>query len=93
MSEMRSIIQGESESHVILMSSHVLTEVERLCDRLLIMNQGKVSAYGTLEELTGRKNLPNSSYLEDYLISIAKIHDVRNEEKNENGVQKGNDSI
>jgi ABC-2 type transport system ATP-binding protein len=40
-------VQGKS----ILLSSHILSEVERLCDRVAIIRQGEVIETGTLEEL------------------------------------------
>lgn len=49
--EMRSIIRSESGSKTIIMSSHVLSEVELLCDRLVIISNGMVAASGTIEEL------------------------------------------
>ena len=50
-SEMRNIIRSESTSRTILLSSHVLSEVELLCDRLVILSNGTVSANGTIDEL------------------------------------------
>ena len=35
----------------VLMSSHVLSEVERVCDRIAIMNEGTIVASGSLAEL------------------------------------------
>ena len=49
--EMRSIIRSESGSKTIIMSSHVLSEVELLCDRLVIISNGMVAASRTIEEL------------------------------------------
>lgn len=49
--EMRDIIRKESKKHTILLSSHVLSEVEQLCDRLVILSNGIVSACGTISEL------------------------------------------
>lgn len=49
--EMRNIIRKESKQHTIILSSHVLSEVEQLCDRLVILSTGTVSASGTITEL------------------------------------------
>lgn len=38
----------------IIFSTHIMSEVERLCDRLAIMHQGKILDTGTLEELRTR---------------------------------------
>jgi len=37
----------------VLMSSHILSEVERVCDRIAIMNEGRIAASGTVDELVG----------------------------------------
>ncbi|WP_244440915.1 ABC transporter ATP-binding protein [Neobacillus jeddahensis] len=42
-------LKGQGKS--ILLSSHILSEVERLCDRVAIIRQGEVIETGTLEEL------------------------------------------
>ncbi|MFN3649169.1 MAG: ABC transporter ATP-binding protein [Armatimonadota bacterium] len=39
------------QGKTILFSSHVMSEVERLCDRALVVHQGRVVAEGTVEEL------------------------------------------
>ena len=36
----------------VLVSSHVLSEVERICDRVVIVNEGRVAAEGAIDELT-----------------------------------------
>ncbi len=51
--EMRSMIQGLKESHTILISSHILPEISQTCDRLLILNDGRIVASGTEAELGG----------------------------------------
>jgi ABC-2 type transport system ATP-binding protein len=35
----------------VLMSSHILSEVERVCDRIAIVNEGAIAASGSIEEL------------------------------------------
>jgi len=37
----------------IVFASHILSDVERLCDRVVILNKGKKVAEGALEELVG----------------------------------------
>jgi ABC-2 type transport system ATP-binding protein len=51
MSDMRSLIKGLSKNHSILFSSHLLTEVSAICDRVLILNQGKQVVNQTLSSL------------------------------------------
>jgi len=38
----------------VLFSTHIMREVERLCDRVAIISKGQVQATGTLKELRGR---------------------------------------
>lgn len=45
----------------VIFSSHILSEVEVSCDRVLIMNQGRLVAQGTAEELR-REFLPGARY-------------------------------
>jgi len=48
---LRSIQQLREMGKCILFSTHIMREVEKLCDRVAIVAQGKVRACGTLEEL------------------------------------------
>ena len=41
----------------VLLNSHLIGEVERVCDRVVILDKGKVVASGTLPELLGRREL------------------------------------
>lgn len=52
-------LRGET---TVIFSSHILSEVEISCDRVLILNQGRLVAQGTADELR-REFLPGSRYL------------------------------
>jgi ABC-2 type transport system ATP-binding protein len=41
----------------VLLNSHLIGEVERVCDRVVILDKGRVAASGTLPELLGRREL------------------------------------
>ena len=41
----------------VLLNSHLIGEVERVCDRVVILDKGQVAASGTLQELLGRREL------------------------------------
>jgi ABC-2 type transport system ATP-binding protein len=41
----------------VLLNSHLIGEVERVCDRVVILDEGRVAASGTLPELLGRSEL------------------------------------
>lgn len=54
--QVRDIILREREAgKTIIFTSHVLSDVEMLCDRIAIINKGKVVARGTLDELLRRE--------------------------------------
>ena len=50
------ILQGKSENKVILFSSHSMKEVEKLCDRVVIINKGKLIEDCTLSKLKEKYN-------------------------------------
>jgi ABC-2 type transport system ATP-binding protein len=52
--EVRDLIRGLRGEHTILLSTHILPEVQMLCDRIVIINDGKVAAIDTPENLTVR---------------------------------------
>ncbi len=45
------ILDARSEGRTVLLSSHILAEVEKLCDRVTIIRQGRTIQTGTLDEL------------------------------------------
>lgn len=45
------ILEVAKEGRTVLLSSHILAEVEKLCDRVTIVNAGKVVQTGTLDDL------------------------------------------
>ena len=45
------IVEERKRGKTILFTSHILSDVERLCDRVAIVHRGKVTAYGTLAQL------------------------------------------
>ncbi len=57
--EMRDLIKKLGRDHTILLSSHILSEVDRICDRLVIINRGRIVAVDTPETLA-KKTLRNN---------------------------------
>ena len=49
--EIRSLIRRLAQNSTVLFSTHILPEVEATCDRILIINDGKIVADGTSESL------------------------------------------
>lgn len=62
--EVRDIVRSLKDNHTVLFSSHILTEVEQVCDRVVIINEGKVVAEGTAKELGKRFKPDRQIYLE-----------------------------
>ncbi len=52
--ETRRLIKALAGDHTIILSTHILTEVEQTCQRVVIINKGKVVAEDTPENLTRR---------------------------------------
>ena len=50
--EVRNLIKGLAGDHTIILSTHILSEVETTCDRVVIINNGKISAIDTPANLT-----------------------------------------
>ena len=49
--EIRQLIRNISSNKTVLLSTHIMQEVEAICDRVLILNQGKVAALETPEKI------------------------------------------
>ncbi|MEM6281078.1 MAG: ABC transporter ATP-binding protein [Chloroflexota bacterium] len=49
--EVRETVRDLGKDHCVLFSTHILTEAEQVCDRLLIINQGRIIAEGTPDAL------------------------------------------
>ncbi len=42
--EMRNLIRGLGKKHTVILSSHVLSEIQAVCDRIVVINKGKLVA-------------------------------------------------
>jgi ABC-2 type transport system ATP-binding protein len=61
--EIRDIIKKIGREKTVILSTHILSEVEATCDRVVIINQGRIVADGSTEELKRTTE-------EDYSISL-----------------------
>src|SRR5580698_5808097 len=52
--ETRDLIKGLAGEHTIILSTHILPEVEQTCERVIIIARGKLVATDTVENLTSR---------------------------------------
>jgi ABC-2 type transport system ATP-binding protein len=56
--EMRDLVRRlKSNGHTVLISSHVLHEIEQICDRIAIMNLGRIVVQGRVSDLLGGASL------------------------------------
>jgi ABC-2 type transport system ATP-binding protein len=95
--EIREIIKRIGKEKTVILSTHILSEVEAACDRVVIIKKGKIIADGSMETLkqsVGRSNrinilLLNSDYesVKKELGSIAGVEEVQLETDNEGILQ------
>jgi len=52
--ETRELIKGLAGQHTVILSTHILPEVSKTCQRVVVINAGKIVAVGTPDELTRR---------------------------------------
>lgn len=95
--EIRNLIKELGKTHTIILSSHILSEVSQICNKVIIINKGKIVAIDTPENLEDKVNNNNCIYVtvEDTENKIAeikdKIEDIKNIElvrENEDGTKQ-----
>ncbi len=84
--EVRSLIKGMRGRRTVILSTHILPEVQMTCSRVVIINQGKIAASGTPEKLTTQmraggqlvvKAVAPASKVRELLESISGVARVR----------------
>jgi ABC-2 type transport system ATP-binding protein len=55
--EIRSLIEAEGKSKTIMLSTHIMQEVEAICDRVIIINNGRIVANDTAENIKKDRSL------------------------------------
>ena len=84
--EIRDLIRDLGASHTVILSSHILSEVQAVCDQILIISRGKLVAFGTPDELenklAGEKELVllTSVSEENVLETLANVPGVKSAE-------------
>ena len=58
--EIRSLIRELGKSKTVILSTHILQEVQAVCSRVLILNEGRIAAQGTPEEIARSLKSPES---------------------------------
>ena len=54
--EIRKVIRNAGKNKVVLLSTHIMQEVEAMCDRAIIINHGKIVADSSLAELKSKEH-------------------------------------
>jgi len=72
----RAVVQTvdslRSQGKCIIFSTHIMREVEKLCDRVAIIHRGQILAMGTLPELAEKYNQPD---VEELFFELIQAHD------------------
>lgn len=61
--EIRSLIKNLGKKHTVMLSSHILSEVSQICDKVVIINKGKIVAIDTPENLEKKVSNNNIIYV------------------------------
>ncbi len=81
--EIRELIKNLKGEHTVILSSHILPEIEQTCERVVIINEGRVVAEDTPENLTKRLqgiervNLQVEGKEEDIRKALDSIKDIK----------------
>lgn len=75
--EIREVIKRLGKKHTVILSSHILSEVSQICNRVIIINKGKIVAIDTPENLENKVSSKNVIYVtvEDIENKIEKVKD------------------
>lgn len=61
--EIRNLIKELGKKHTVILSSHILSEVSQICERVVIINKGKIVAIDTPENLEEKSKNKNVLYV------------------------------
>jgi sodium transport system ATP-binding protein len=61
----------DDEGKCIVFSSHIMQEVERLCDHVVVVSQGRTVAQGTIADLKARAGVPIDGDFEETFVRLA----------------------
>ena len=73
----KAIQELREDGKAILFSTHIMSEAERLCDRIAIIDEGRIRATGDLEEL---RAATSQHYLEDIFVHYVTADDTPGQE-------------
>ncbi len=95
--EIRNLIKELGKTHTVILSSHILSEVSQICNKVIIINKGKIVAIDTPENLESKVTNNNNVYVtvEDpenkMKVTTEKIADIKKielVEENEDGTKQ-----
>lgn len=84
--EVRSLVRDLGKEHAVLVSTHILPEVEAMCDRAVVIAKGKLVAEGTIDDLralrrsrglrirVGEERMSEAAKLLRSLASVSEVH-------------------
>ena len=75
---MRSLVKSLKADHTILLSTHLMQEVDSLCDKVYILHEGKIAASGRPDEIASQFKCKN---LEEAFFKITSASDIVGEQK------------
>lgn len=90
--EIRDLIKKLGQNHTIILSSHILSEVQAVCDEILIISKGKMVACDTPEGLMNQRSgsagievqiLGEKEKIEEALLQISRIRTIQFAENKE----------
>lgn len=94
--EIRTLIKKLGKSHTVILSSHILSEIQAVCDRIIIINKGVLSADGTADSIsqsltnkhrmTARISGADKNTISDALRAIEGVKYVRADMEREKGI-------
>lgn len=95
--EIRSLIKELGKSHTIILSSHILSEISQICNKVIIINSGKIIAEDTpknLEEKVRKQNQlsvtveDKETKIEEVTKQIEGIKEIKLVKDNEDGTKE-----
>ena len=95
--EIRELIKELGKTHTVILSSHILSEVSQICNKVIIINKGKMVAIDTPENLEKKVSKNNSTYvtvedienkMDTIKEKITEIKDIKLVKENEDGTKQ-----
>jgi ABC-2 type transport system ATP-binding protein len=68
--EVRQLIKGLAGQHTVILSTHILSEVTMTCERVLILNQGRMVAFDEIRNLAHALGQGDQTSLEDIFLKL-----------------------